>query len=118
MALTLATIRIKIIVVIKSIPFVSSWVRPGTGDGPVLELELLFRGLSGDLRLPESLLSLERTEEAALLESLEAEGLSFSWWEESSRDSPGSGEALRFSSRGALLDTCTYMYNIIIFNAQ
>ena len=84
--------------------FASSWVWPGTGDGPVLEFELLFRGLSGDLRLPESLLSLERTE-AALLDVLEPDGLSFSWWEESSRGSSPSAGALGFSSCGALLYT-------------
>ncbi len=62
---------------------------PGPGDGPVLELELLFRGFIGDLRLgdlrlPESLLSLDFTE-AARLDVREPDGLSFSgWWEESS----------------------------------
>ena len=53
-----------------------------TGDGPVLEFELLFLGFVGDLRLPESLPSLERTE-PVLLAALEPAGLSFSWWESS-----------------------------------
>lgn len=77
---------------------------PGAGDGPVFELELLFRGFIGDFRLPESLLSLDRTE-AALLEVLEPGGLSFSCWD-SSRCSSDSTAGFGFSSRGAFLYTC------------
>ena len=74
----------------------------GPGDGPVLELELLFLGFIGDLRLPESLLSLDLTE-VALLEALEPEGLSFSWWESSRCSSDWSAGGWGFSSCGALL---------------
>ena len=81
---------------------------PGPGDGPVLEFELLFLGFIGDLRLPESLLSLDLTE-AALLEVLEPEGLSFSWWD-SSRCSSDSAGALGFSSCGAFLYTCRKIF--------